>query len=277
MRQILTDDGVPIVYGDFGPRNATPVVLCHGLAAAGEQLEADARYFAGLGYRVLVPDLRGHGTSGKPVPLSTEGFSIPRMADDLLAVLDDVAVGPVHWVGNSLGGILALQLLAQHEARIKTLATFGTAYRLSLPRWGARFIPLGYALLGPRLIAGMTAWGTTRNPAARPVIEKLVAQFDPEVGRFVAENLASYDLIANARAAKLPILMLRGGRDFQVNAALGPTLAAMRDRPNFTLVEVPGGGHCANLDAADVLRAELVRFWKDRQAPPPDALDAYPA
>ena len=262
MPSVTTDDGITIVYDDLGPRGGTPVVLCHGLAAAGEQLAADARYFAGLGYRVLVPDLRGHGRSDKPVPLSAAGFSIPRMADDLVAMLDHACVGAVHWVGNSLGGILALQLLPQHEARFRTLATFGTAYRLSLPRWSARCIPLGYAVFGPRLIAGMTALGTTRSAAARPVIEKLVAQFDPAVGRLVAETLCNYDLIGNAVGATLPILMLRGGRDAQVNAALGPTLDAMRKRPNFTLVDVPGGGHCANLDATEFWRAELLRFWE---------------
>ena len=96
------------------------------------------------------------------------------------------------------------------------------------------------------------------------MIEKLVGQFDPKVGKLLAGNLASYDLIANATAATLPILMLRGGRDAAVNAALGPTLATMQGRSNFTLVELPEGGHCANLDATDQLRAELLRFWKGR-------------
>lgn len=264
MPELKTDDGVTIVYDDLGPRRGTPVVLCHGLAAAGEQMAADAQHFAALGYRVLVPDLRGHGRSGRPSPLTAEGFSIRRMADDLVPMLDHSGVGPVHWVGNSLGGIVALQLLPRHEARFRTLATFGTAYRLSLPRWVGSVLALGYALLGRRLAARLAARATTRNKAARPLVERLVARFDPEVGRLVAGHLAGYDLIANAVSARLPILMLRGGRDRQVNAALDPTLAAMRKRPNFTLVDVPEAGHCANLDAADALRAELLKFWDGR-------------
>jgi pimeloyl-ACP methyl ester carboxylesterase len=264
MPEALTDDGVAIVYDDLGPQDGVPVVLCHGLAAAGEQLTADAEYLAGLGYRVLVPDLRGHGRSGKPRAMTAESFSIPRMADDLLAVLEQAGVGPVHWVGNSLGGILALQLLARHEARFRTLATFGTAYRLSLPRWGAHVIPWSYALLGAARNGWLTARGTTRNRAARPLIGRLIAQFDPQVGRYVAENLASYDLRANARAARLPILLLRGGLDGHVNRALGPTLAAMRERENFTLVDLPEGGHCANLDATGAWRRELLAFWEGR-------------
>lgn len=261
MAEVLSSDGVRIVYDDLGPRDGVPVVLCHGLAAAGEQLRADAEYFAGLGYRVLVPDLRGHGRSGKPVAMRVEDFSIARMAEDMVAMLEQAGVGPVHWVGNSLGGILALQLLAGHAARFRSLATFGTAYRLRLPRWGAQFIPLSYALLGPRRNGWVTGRMTTREAAARPLIARLVEGFDPQVGRLVAENLTRYDLIDNAVRARLPILLLRGGRDGPVNRALRPTLAQMQGRENFRLEELPEGGHCANLDATAAWRAALLRFW----------------
>ncbi|HEV7277745.1 MAG TPA: alpha/beta fold hydrolase [Devosiaceae bacterium] len=264
MAEVLSSDGVTIVHDDLGPRDGVPVVLCHGLAAAGEQLAADAAYFAGLGYRVLVPDLRGHGRSGKPPAMRREDFSIPRMADDMVAMLEQAGVGPVHWVGNSLGGILALQLLAGQAHRFRSLATFGTAYRLRLPRWGARVIPLSYALLGRRLNGRVTAQVTTREAAARPLIARLIRDFDPAVGRLVAENLTRYDLIDNAVRARLPILLLRGGRDGPVNRALRPTLAAMQGRENFRLVELPEGGHCANLDATAAWRAALLRFWAGR-------------
>jgi 3-oxoadipate enol-lactonase len=264
MRQFTTTDDVTLVYDDLGSRQGVPVVLCHGLAAAGEQLAEDAAFFATRGYRVLVPNLRGHGKSGKPMPLVAGAFSIARMANDLVEMLDDAAAAPVHWVGNSLGGIVALEMLANHEARFRTLTTFGTAYALHLPRWIGASIPAGYGIMGAGLTATVTALATTRSRAARPVIAKLIRQFDPKVGRLVAGVLADYDLIGNAAAATLPILMLRGGRDRQVNAALGPTLAAMRERPSFTLVELPEGGHCANLDATEMWRAELLKFWDGR-------------
>lgn len=263
MPEVSSDDGVRIVYADAGPRDGTPVVLCHGLAAAGEQLAADADYFAGLGYRVLVPDLRGHGRSGRPAPLTRQSLSIARMASDLLAMLDQAAVGPVHWVGNSLGGILALHLLAAHERRFRTLATFGTLYRLGLPRWRT-LIPLSYRVFGRALVATLTARGTTRDPRARVLVENMIRQNDPAVGGLLASNLASYDLTANAQRATLPILMLRGGRDGLVNLGLGRSIAAMQGRSNFTLVELPEGGHCANLDATEIWRAALLAFWKGR-------------
>jgi 3-oxoadipate enol-lactonase len=258
-KRFSSSDGVGLVYDDLG--TGTPIVLCHGLAAGGAQLMADAAYFAGRGYRVLVPDLRGHGRSEKPRPVNRETLSIARLAQDLREMLDHAEVEPVHWVGNSLGGIAALAMLPAHEARFRTLATFGTSYRLDVPDFWAPLVPPMQALMGKRLSGWLVAQGTTKSVAARPIIQRLIEAFDPKVGLQLSRNLAHYDVIANGVAATLPILMLRGGEDRLINAALGPTLAAMRGRGNFTLVEVPKGGHCMNLDAPDVVRRELEAFW----------------
>jgi pimeloyl-ACP methyl ester carboxylesterase len=102
---------------------------------------------------------------------------------------------------------------------------------------------------------------TTRNRAAQPLVAKLIRQFDPQVGKLMSGHLARYDLISNAVAAKLPILLLRGGLDRAVNAALKPTLYAMSGLPHFTLRELPRGGHCANLDDTDAWRSVLMAFW----------------
>ncbi|HQZ11909.1 MAG TPA: alpha/beta hydrolase [Devosia sp.] len=261
MTEFLSSDGVRIVYDDLGPRDGVPVVLCHGLASAGRQLLADAEYFAAEGFRVLVPDLRGHGRSGKPEPLSAEAFVLARMALDQIEMLDHAGTGPVHWVGNSLGGIVALEMLAEHAGRFRTLATFGTSYALNLPDWSGNMLPPAYRVLGPYLIGAIVGRTTTRNKAAQPMIATLIRGFDPEVGRYVANEVARYDLIANAVAVSLPILLLRGARDGAVNTALGSTLAAMEGKPNFSLVELKAGGHCANLDDTDAFRAALLDFW----------------
>src|SRR5690606_36020114 len=142
-------------------------------AAGGAQLMADAEYFASRGYRVLVPDLRGHGRSGKPQPISRETLSLTRLAQDLREMLDHAGAGAVHWVGNSLGGILALAMLPEHEKRLRTLATFGTSYKLDVPDFWAPLVPVVQALMGKRLTGWIVAQGTTKNEATRPIIRRL--------------------------------------------------------------------------------------------------------
>jgi pimeloyl-ACP methyl ester carboxylesterase len=126
-------------------------------------------------------------------------------------------------------------------------------------------------VLGASLLARLTAQTTSEDPEARALIESILQAARYDVVAALAGVLTQYDLIAEARAADLPILMLRGGRDRAVNAGLGKTLAAMRDKPNFSLVELPSGGHCANLDAREMFRAALLDFWSTNPAPAPPA------
>ena len=261
LHSLTTNDGIEIAYGDFGPSDGPPVVLCHGLAASGRQFEADAAFFAGLGYRVLVPDVRGHGRSGAPIGLLAADFSIERLAADMIAMLDDAGVAVVDWVGNSLGGIIALCMAGEVPHRLRTLATFGTAYSLSLPALVPPLFPLIYRLFGRGIVSGLTARVTTDNLSARVLVAEMLAAFDAHAGQAVAENVRRYNLIEAALAFTGPILMIRGGRDRAVNLALKPTLAAMSGRPNFSRVDLKAAAHCANLDVPEEVRGVLLDFW----------------
>jgi len=265
-KTFLAGDGIPFVYEDMGPEAGDPVVLCHGLGAAGIQFRADADYFAGKGWRVLVPDLRGHGRSGAPDSMRDEDFSIERMARDLIEMLDHAGVGPVHWIGNSLGGILALAILGLEPERIRSLATYGTAYTLGLPSFVPHLVPLIYGALGPRLAAELTARSTTSNVEAQRLIASVLRDFSPKAGKAVGANVRSYDLIANAQGYEGPILLMRGGLDHAVNRALPTTIEAMAEHPDFRVKHLPKGGHVANLDVPEEFRATLEEFWREVEA-----------
>lgn len=260
-RTLETRDGVRLVWLDYGPADGRTIVLCHGLGAGADQFDADARIFAEHGFRVLVPDLRGHGRSGKPDPAKLENYTIDRMATDLLEMLDAAGAEAVDYVGNSLGGILALHLVKRHPGRFRTLTTFGTATALRLPGFAAGIIPLSYRLVGRRLAGKITAFATTPSPLGRPIIALLVSNFDPQVGRAVAMAVCRYDLTENAIGFPGPYLMLRGARDRQVNAALRSCLPRLLDLPGFKMIELSDAGHCVNLDDPEAFRDALLAFW----------------
>lgn len=259
-RAFTSSDGVRLAYDETGHGSGVPIVLCHGLAASGEQFAADARYFASRGHRVLVPHLRGHGRSEAPVPLTETSLGLERLAADLIEMLDDAGADRVHWVGNSLGGIVALRMLAAR--RFATLATFGTTYAIRLPRVGGhRLIGMSHALLGGHALASIAARMTSREPTARLLIERMLREVRPDVVSMLAGILTHYDLVAEGADADIPVLLLCCGLDRLVNAGLGETLRVMQRNPHFRLVDIPNGGHVANLDATDAVRAALLDFW----------------
>ena len=73
-------------------------------------------------HRVLAPDLRGHGRS--PLPDGAL-YSFEEFEGDVLKLLEDRNVGPVHLVGLSGGGLLALRLVLDNPTRVRSLALLG--------------------------------------------------------------------------------------------------------------------------------------------------------
>jgi pimeloyl-ACP methyl ester carboxylesterase len=89
-----------------------PLLLLHGIGTTHDDFAA-LRPQLDVDYRVLAADLPGHGRSpalpGRP--------TIPAIADAIVADLDELGVGRVHILGNSIGARIALELAARGRAR----------------------------------------------------------------------------------------------------------------------------------------------------------------
>src|SRR5215469_3660042 len=99
-------DGVGIEYDVFG--DGHPVLLLHGFPDSGLLWRHQVPALAGAGFRVIVPDLRGYGRSGKPE--AVEAYSIPLLAGDVMAILADLEITKAHVVGHDWGAGLAWAL-----------------------------------------------------------------------------------------------------------------------------------------------------------------------
>ncbi|MBZ9657362.1 alpha/beta fold hydrolase [Phyllobacterium lublinensis] len=105
-------NGLRLSYVEMGDPNGVPVLLLHGFTDSARSWSLIAPYLA-TGFRVVAPDLRGHGQSDKP-----EGcYTIPEMANDVRFLIEALHLAPAHVVGHSLGGRLA-QAIAERWPRI---------------------------------------------------------------------------------------------------------------------------------------------------------------
>lgn len=93
-------------------------ILClHGRWGRGETW-IDFMQHYGKQYRVIAPDQRGHGLSGKPV----SKYTAEEMADDMVGLLDHYHLKQVIVLGHSMGGHIAGHLAATHPQYVKALA-----------------------------------------------------------------------------------------------------------------------------------------------------------
>jgi pimeloyl-ACP methyl ester carboxylesterase len=107
-------NGMEMYYKAFG--EGEPLVLLHGFGGSGhvwaEVVPAYAPHF-----RVIVPDLRGHGRSTNP----SGEFTHRQSALDVFALLDSLGVDRFRAVGNSTGGMTLLHMATRQPNRIEAM------------------------------------------------------------------------------------------------------------------------------------------------------------
>ncbi len=121
MRRIAGPAGT-IVIEEHG-QGPLPILLIHGMAGDASFWASTVRAL-GSGYRLIVPELRGHGRSA----LSGEGdYSIEGCADDLAAVVGELALERFVLVGHSFGASVAMELAARMPDRVAGMVLLDAA------------------------------------------------------------------------------------------------------------------------------------------------------
>lgn len=131
-----TSDGLKIHFLELGTRGS-PVVLIHGYTAnaEGKWLKSNIAQTLAKNHRVIAIDARGHGRSDKPHDPAKYG---PRMAADVIELLDHLGVPKAHIHGYSMGGSILTQILARHQDRVITAIYGGSGPQETDPKWIAQ-------------------------------------------------------------------------------------------------------------------------------------------
>lgn len=288
-RVVVADDGVPLhVEIDVPPGwdgSGTTVVLCHGFTLDLRCWVHQRRALVEAGHRVVVWDLRGHGSSGEG---PEESYTIEQLGSDLRHLLAEVApTGDLVLAGHSMGGMTVMALAEADPAlfreRVLGVALISTsAGGLHRITWGLGSL-LGGAVnrVGPRLLAEISphqdlvesllrggrelqeffvARGSFGSPVPLSVVRltaDMIFGTPLSVMSAFSHTLDDHDKReALANLADQEVLVFNGDRDALTSAIHSTEIVAAV--PGAEHVFVKDAGHIIMLEHPELLNRELL-------------------
>jgi non-heme chloroperoxidase len=240
-----------------------PVVFLHGWTMNHELWDRQVTALA-PSYRCITVDLRGHGSSSKPI----NGYEYEQHVEDLRELLSVLDLHHVTLVGSSMGGAIAIQLAAAHPERVSQVVTVGTPPQLiSDERWPeGRPREVVEALLELQRVA--------RERTMRRIVEDSVhSELNEATNAWllhIALQSPSWAAIGSWKAAlassavpfiarlSVPLLVIQGRHDAFVSGEAAVRLAA--EAADSRLAWFERSGHFPFLEEPERFNDELRKF-----------------
>lgn len=250
--------GADVVQAGDGP----DLILLHSLLAERSVFDRALPDLAS-DYRVTLPNLPGYGAT-PPLPL--ENPSVADYADRIAEIMDALGLPPDTAVlGNGAGGFMAVALGIRHGARIGKLILADTGPGFPEPAKAplrlladkveeagmevvldaamARMFPADYIEANPDVIAERKA---------------ALAACNPKAFAATARALANVEMAGEIGGITNPTMVMVGLEDATTPPAMSHAL--YEGIPGSKLVEIPGCGHCPQIQARDTFVTELKEF-----------------
>ena len=257
-KEVRLANGIRLAYVELGDPKGEPLLLLHGYTDTSRSWSVMAPHLTG--YRLLIPDQRGHGAADAPECC----YNPTQLAFDAALFMDALGVKRAAVAGHSMGSMVAMTMAAEHPGRVSSIILIGsTALPPVMP--GAWLYDQVNALQFPldRNSDFMREWHPSNQPTsvdpefAEAVMEDILA-IKPHVWRSVMRELMQFPVARHAGDVKMPVLILSGGMDplfpAEHHAAL---LTAF---PRAAAHVFPELGHSPNWERPEAVAAAIENF-----------------
>ena len=244
MRRITSDDA-ELAYEVMG--SGPPVILLHPFPSNHEFWLPAADALSSR-YRLIIPDLRGHGDSD----IGEGPASMAKHAQDVARICDHEEVGRGVFAGVSIGGYLMFEFWRRYRGRVAALALCNTRAQAETPESRAARLqsaadvlergtePFVDTMLG-RLLGKTTQ---DSRPDVVASVRKMMLKMSPLDINLVQKGMADRpDSMATLKTINIPVLLIAGEED--VATPVGEAELMRQNIPEARLQVIPKGGHYA--------------------------------
>lgn len=259
-----------VVYNDWGPADARPIICIHGLTGNGHDFDFIAPALVADGYRLICIDLPGRGRSDFLTdPLD---YNYDQYLHDIEAVIAQEKLESFDWLGVSLGGLLGMRMAEDTRMQRLILNDIGPTVPKPALDFIYQVIAQDYAFDDiPALETRMRetrglSWGPVTDAQwahmaqhnARELDDgRITYAYDPAIARiFETEPIGALDLWPFWEKLTCPILVIQGAESLLLTRDI---LDDMQTKNNFDLQVFENCGHVPSLMAAEQI--ERVRAW----------------
>lgn len=259
---ILTARDVTLYYETAG--SGVPLLLLHGLGSSSQDWQLQVEAFAPH-YQVITLDVRGHGRSSKP----PGPYTIPQFAADLNAFVQALGVAPVHLLGLSLGGMIALQTAVDYPHLLRSLIIVNSYPELTPRTWRERWAWQQRVLI-VRLF-GMARLGQYLSRRLFPLPEQaelrqiMVARWaQNELRPYLAAMQAVRGWSVSARLGEIrcPTLVIAADQDYTSVASKEAYTAKI---PGARLHVIANSRHATPIDQPQAFNCAVLAFLSNLQ------------
>ncbi len=247
-------------YELSGPKNAPAVMLSHSLGSNLRMWDPQTAAFEGR-YRVLRYDIRGHGGSDAP-----EGaYTLAQLVADAAGLLDALAIEKVHFVGLSMGGMIAQGFALSHPERLSRLTLCDTSAFMppeAQPIIQDRIDTVRKEGLAALVDSTLARWFTAdylRDKGPGVDLIRSIFLSSPPAGYIgCTEAIRRLNYLEDLARIKRPALIMVGEEDPGTPVAAS---RAMHERIGGSkLVILPSASHLCNIEQAPLFNSTLAAF-----------------
>jgi 3-oxoadipate enol-lactonase len=237
-----------------------PVLLLHGLGSSSEDWENQVPALA-ESFDVITPDLRGHGSSSKPMG----HYSIEMISNDIVGLLDKLDLGKVVIVGISLGGMVGFQIAADRPDLVERLVIVNALQAFETTRFSQKVQVAIRKVITKRL--SMDKIGEVLSKRLFPedgmedqrakMVERW-ARNDKAAYQATFQAILDWDGVAGAmKATEIPITVISSDQDYIMPEDKVPYIEAM---PTAEMVIFDDAHHAAPMERPDRFNALLLEL-----------------